>query len=131
MRFDVRVIKTLIQIVESEIDICSEFFKPLVHVGGEVVEAFVHGCEAFVDVGGEVVEAFVHGCETFVDVGGEVVEALIDRIEAFGHSFEANIHGVLEPVDLRLDVHEPSACFSYETSEFGIRNILMVIVVQM
>jgi hypothetical protein len=95
MRFDVRVIKTLIQIVKSEIDICSEFFKPLVHVGGEVVEA------------------------------------LIDRIEAFGHSFEANIHGVLEPVDLRLDVHEPSACFSYETSEFGIRNILMVVVVQM
>jgi hypothetical protein len=113
MRFDVRVIKTLIQIVESEIDICSEFFKPLVHVGGEVVEAFVHGCE------------------TFVDVGGEVVEALIDRIEAFGHSFEANIHGVLEPVDLRLDVHEPSACFSYETSEFGVGNKLMVIVVQM
>jgi hypothetical protein len=28
-------------------------------------------------------------------------------------------------------VHEPSACFSYETSEFGIRNKLMVIVVQM
>jgi hypothetical protein len=95
MRFDVRVIKTLIQIVESEIDICSEFFKPFVHVGGEVVEA------------------------------------LIDRIEAFGHSFEANIHGVLEPVDLRLDVHEPSACFGYETSEFGVGNKLMVIVVQM
>jgi hypothetical protein len=64
MRFCVCIIKTLIQIVKSEIDICSEFFKPLVHVGGEVVEA------------------------------------LIDRIEAFSHSFEANIHGVLEPVDL-------------------------------
>ena len=82
MRFCVCIIKTLIQIVKSEIDICSKFFKPLVHVGGEVVEAFVHGCEAF------------------VDVGGEVVEALIDRIEAFSYSFEANIHGVLEPVDL-------------------------------
>jgi hypothetical protein len=28
-------------------------------------------------------------------------------------------------------VHEPSACFSYETSEFGVGNKLMVIVVQM
>ena len=75
MRFCVCVIKTLI-------DVGSELFKPLIDVGSEVVEAFVHGVKAF------------------VDVGSEVVEALIDRIEAFSHSFEANIHGVLEPVDL-------------------------------
>ena len=82
MGFDVRVIKTLIQIVESEIDICSEFFKPLVHVGGEVVESFVHGVEAFVDVGGEVVKAIVYSFKAFV------------------HRFEPDVHCALQPINL-------------------------------
>ena len=96
MRFDVRVIKTLI-------DVGGELFEPHIYVGGEIVKAFVHGCEAFVDVGGEVVEAF-------------------------GHGFEPDVHRALEPVNLRLDMREPSACFGYETSEFGVGNKLMVVV---
>jgi hypothetical protein len=96
MRFNVCVVKPLI-------DVHSEFFKPFIDVGGEVVKSFVHGFESFVDVGGEVVKSFVHG-------------------------FKANIHGVLEPVNLRLDMREPSACFGYETSEFGVGNKLMVVV---
>ncbi len=54
MRFGVRVIKPLIQIVKPFIDVGGEFFKPFVDVGGVVIESFV-------DVGGEVVEAFVYG----------------------------------------------------------------------
>ena len=88
-----------------------------------VVEAFVHGVETFVDVGGELFKPLVHVgsviVESFVDVGGEVVESFV-------HGFEANIHGVLEPVNLRLDMHEPSACFGYETSEFGVGNKLFI-----
>jgi hypothetical protein len=57
----------------------------------------------------------------FIDVGGEVVKSFV-------HGFKANIHGVLEPVNLRLDMREPSACFGYETSEFGVGNKLMVVV---
>jgi hypothetical protein len=54
MRFGVRVIKPLIQIVKPFIDVGGEFFKPFVDVGGVIVEPFV-------DVGGVVIESFVYG----------------------------------------------------------------------
>ena len=114
MRFCVGVIKPLI-------DVGSELFKPFIDVGGEVVKAFVHGVESFIDVGGVIVESFV-------DVGGEVVEAFVDSFKAFGHRFKTNIHRALEPIDLGLNMHEPGACFSYETSKFGIGNKLVTVI---
>ena len=123
MRFCVGVIKPLI-------DVGSELFKPFIDVGGEVVKAFVDvGGELFkplIDVRRVIVKAFVHGVEAFVDVGGEVVEAFVDSFKAFGHRFKTNIHRALQPIDLGLNMHEPGACFSYETSEFGVGNKLFI-----
>ena len=90
---------------------CVCVIKPLIDVGGEVVEAFVHSFEAFVDVGSEffkplidvrrvIVEAFVHGVKAFVDVGSEVVEAFVYSVKAFGYSFEPDVHCALQPFNL-------------------------------
>ena len=78
MRFGVRVIKPLIQIVKPFIDVGGEFFKPFVDVGGVVIESFV-------DVGGVVIESFV-------DVGGEVVEAFV-------YGFKPDVHCALQPIN--------------------------------
>jgi hypothetical protein len=78
MRFGVRVIKPIIQIVKPFIDVGGEFFKPFVDVGGVVIESFV-------DVGGVVIESFV-------DVGGEVVEAFV-------YGFKPDVHCALQPIN--------------------------------
>ena len=78
MRFGVRVIKPLIQIVKPFIDVGGEFFKPFVDVGGVIVEPFI-------DVGSEFFKPFV-------DVGGEVVESFV-------YGFKPDVHCALQPIN--------------------------------
>ena len=66
MRFGVRVIKPIIQIVKPFIDVGGEFFKPFIDVGGVIVEPFI-------DVGSEFFKPFV-------DVGGVVIESLVNML---------------------------------------------------
>lgn len=73
--------------------LCVGVIKTLIDVGGEVVEAFVHGFEAFVDIGSELFKPFI-------DVGGEVIKAFVHGFKAFVHCFETNIHRALQPINL-------------------------------
>ena len=78
MRFGVRVIKPIIQIVKPFIDVGGVIVEPFVDVGGEFFKPFV-------DVGGVVIESFV-------DVGGEVVEAFV-------YGFKPDVHCALQPIN--------------------------------